>query len=137
MYTACTRPCRWSCTCVHGSYTAMKIILVHRRVHGLYMTVYTATPYSWPCTGHAHGRVHGPYTYTAVYTGGVHRRPCTRAVKSRVHAPTLPCSLHGPYTCMAAYTGRGTAAPPLSKFTGAGFACVRIIRDPCLLWANG
>jgi len=29
--------------------------------------------------------------------------------------------------------------PPLSKFTGAGagFACVRIIRGPCLLWSNG
>jgi len=31
---------------------------------------------------------------------------------------------------------RGTAAPPLSKFTNAGFACVRI-NDPCLLWSNG
>ena len=27
--------------------------------------------------------------------------------------------------------------PPLSKFTGAGFACVRIILNPCLLWPNG
>jgi len=31
---------------------------------------------------------------------------------------------------------RGTAAPPLSKFTGVGFACLHIIRGPCLLWPN-
>jgi len=40
----------------------------------------------------------------------------------------------------------GTQLPPqkgahqprqLSKFTGAGFACVHIIRGPCLLWPNG
>ena len=33
--------------------------------------------------------------------------------------------------------GKGHNSPPLSKFTGAGFACVRIIRGPCLLWPNG
>jgi len=27
--------------------------------------------------------------------------------------------------------------PPLSKFTGAGFACVRVIRGPCLWCQNG
>jgi len=32
---------------------------------------------------------------------------------------------------------KGAQQPRLSKFTGAGFACVRIIRDPCLLWPNG
>ena len=32
---------------------------------------------------------------------------------------------------------KGTQQPPLSKFTGAGFACVHIIRDQCLLWPNG
>ena len=31
---------------------------------------------------------------------------------------------------------KGTAAPH-SKFTGGGFACIRIIRGPCLLWPNG
>ena len=32
----------------------------------------------------------------------------------------------------------GTEAqqPPLSKFTGKGFACINIIRGPCLLWPN-
>ena len=29
--------------------------------------------------------------------------------------------------------GKGHSNPPHSKFTGANFACVRIIRDPCLL----
>jgi len=33
--------------------------------------------------------------------------------------------------------GKGHSTLPLSKFTGAGFACVRIIRGPCLLWPNG
>ena len=32
---------------------------------------------------------------------------------------------------------KGTQQPPLSKFTGAGFACVRVIRGPCLLRPNG
>ena len=32
---------------------------------------------------------------------------------------------------------RSTAAPRPSKFTGEGFACVRIIRGPWLLWRNG
>ena len=32
---------------------------------------------------------------------------------------------------------KGAQQPPLSKFTGGGFACVHIIRDPCLLWPNG
>ena len=27
--------------------------------------------------------------------------------------------------------------PHTSKFTGAGFACVRMSRRPCLLWSNG
>ena len=27
--------------------------------------------------------------------------------------------------------------PPHLKFTGVGFACVHIIRGPCLLWPNG
>jgi len=31
---------------------------------------------------------------------------------------------------------KGAQLPPRSKFTGAGFACVRIIRGPCLLWPN-
>jgi len=30
-------------------------------------------------------------------------------------------------------TERGTAAPPLTKFTGIGFDCVHIIRGPYLL----
>ena len=30
-----------------------------------------------------------------------------------------------------------TPQPPLSKFTGEGFACVRMIRGPCLLGPNG
>jgi len=34
-------------------------------------------------------------------------------------------------------TERGTAAPTLSKFMGSGFACVRTIRSPCLLWRSG
>jgi len=33
--------------------------------------------------------------------------------------------------------GQRHSRPPLSKFTGAGFACVRIIRGPCPLWPNG
>jgi len=33
--------------------------------------------------------------------------------------------------------GKGAQQPPLSKFMGAGFACIRIIHDPCLLWPNG
>jgi len=33
-------------------------------------------------------------------------------------------------------TERGTVAPPSSIFTGAGFACIRIIRGLCLLWPN-
>jgi len=33
--------------------------------------------------------------------------------------------------------GKGHSSPTLSKFTGSGFACVRIIREPCLLWPNG
>jgi len=32
---------------------------------------------------------------------------------------------------------RGAQQPPLSKFTGAGFACVRIIRGPCPFYPNG
>jgi len=32
---------------------------------------------------------------------------------------------------------KGAQQPPLSKFTGAGFACVHIIRGPCLLWPDG
>jgi len=32
---------------------------------------------------------------------------------------------------------KGARQPPHSKFTGAGFAYVRIIRGPCLLWPNG
>jgi len=32
---------------------------------------------------------------------------------------------------------KGVQQPPRSKFTGAGFAYVRIIRGPCLLWPNG
>jgi len=33
--------------------------------------------------------------------------------------------------------GKGHSSPTLSKFAGAGFTCVRIIRGPCLLWPNG
>jgi len=35
--------------------------------------------------------------------------------------------------------GKGHSSPsaPHSKFTGAGFGCVHIIRGPCLLWPNG
>jgi len=32
---------------------------------------------------------------------------------------------------------KDTQQPPLLKFTGVGFACVRIIRGPCLLWSKG
>ena len=32
---------------------------------------------------------------------------------------------------------KGAQKPPLSKFTGAGFAFVRIIRGPCVLWPKG
>jgi len=32
---------------------------------------------------------------------------------------------------------KGAQQPPLWKFTGAGFACVRIISGPCLLWPVG
>ena len=32
---------------------------------------------------------------------------------------------------------KGAQQPPHSKFTGAGFACVRIIRGLCLLWPSG
>jgi len=32
---------------------------------------------------------------------------------------------------------KGAQQPPRLKFRGAGFACVRIIRGPCLLWPNG
>jgi len=32
---------------------------------------------------------------------------------------------------------KGAQQRPHSKFMGAGFACVRIIRGPCLLWPNG
>jgi len=32
---------------------------------------------------------------------------------------------------------KGAQQPPVSKFTGAGFACVCIVRGPCLLWPNG
>jgi len=32
--------------------------------------------------------------------------------------------------------GKWQSSPPHSKFTGAGFACLRIIRGPCLLWPN-
>ena len=32
---------------------------------------------------------------------------------------------------------KGAQQPPHSKFAGAGVACVRIIRGPCLLWPNG
>ena len=46
VYTACTRSCTRLCTL--------------------------------PCKRLVHGRVHGPYM--AVYTGRVHKRPCTRAV---------------------------------------------------------
>ena len=38
-----------------------------------------------------------------------------------------PSSLHG----------KGHSSPPLSKFTGTAFACVHIIRAPCLLWPSG
>jgi len=34
-------------------------------------------------------------------------------------------------------TERGTAAPTLSKSMGVGFACVRVIRGPCVLWPKG
>jgi len=46
---------------------------------------------------------------------------------------------HGPH-CISFPHGKGHSSPSLtllSKFTGAGFACVRIIRGPCLLWPNG
>jgi len=33
--------------------------------------------------------------------------------------------------------GKGHSSLRLSKFRGAGFACVHIIRVPCLLWPNG
>jgi len=33
--------------------------------------------------------------------------------------------------------GKEHSNPPHSKFTGAGFVCVRIIRGPCLLSPNG
>jgi len=33
--------------------------------------------------------------------------------------------------------GKGAQQLQLSKFTGAGFGCVRVIRGPCLLWPNG
>jgi len=34
--------------------------------------------------------------------------------------------------------GKRNSSPlPLSNFTGTGFACVHIIRGPCLLWPNG
>ena len=32
---------------------------------------------------------------------------------------------------------KGHSSSPLSKFTGAGFTCIRVIRGPCLLWPNG
>jgi len=32
---------------------------------------------------------------------------------------------------------KGAQQPPHSTFSGAGIACVRIIRCPCLLWPNG
>ena len=32
---------------------------------------------------------------------------------------------------------KGAQQPPFSKFTGAGFACIRITSGPCLLWPNG
>jgi len=32
--------------------------------------------------------------------------------------------------------GKGQSSPPRSKFTGARFACLRIIRGPCLMWTN-
>ena len=32
---------------------------------------------------------------------------------------------------------KGAQQPPLSKFTGGRFACIRIIRGLCLLWPNG
>jgi len=32
---------------------------------------------------------------------------------------------------------KGAQQPPLSKITGAGFARIRIILGPCLLWPNG
>jgi len=32
---------------------------------------------------------------------------------------------------------KGAQQPSLSQFKGTGFACIRIIRGPCLLWLNG
>jgi len=49
--------------------------------------------------------------------------------------PVLSCLSDGGLCCCMEWST--AAPPPLSKFAGAGFACVHIICGPCLLWPKG
>ena len=102
-YTVCTRP--WpSSRHVHGRVQAVftartrpcnSPLRACTRDTIVYTAVHTpCTSRTRPCTRRVHGRVHGPYTYTAVYTSRVRTWPCIRP-RRRVY---------GPYTLYSVYT---------------------------------